>query len=164
MSADGSSCNDAEPCTENDVCMLGVCLRQNTCECTSDEDCAVGNNPCAVVSCEESACVFSSAPVGTECNDGQACTTNDACNAAGFCAGVALDCSSLDADCAIGFCEEGICKAEFKPTNVPCRESIDAGACDPVEYGTGRDAQCPTNEDNWCTATTQATTLSKWTT
>ncbi len=105
-------CNDDNPCTA-DVCDCAVgCRPQPICEdglaCTTDTcdpatlDCmntpndAVCATDCATGSCvgdpddpsidPNSGCVVAtSAPAGTPCDDGQSCTTPDACNGAGTC-------------------------------------------------------------------------------
>jgi hypothetical protein len=66
--------------------------------------------------------------VGTPCDDGDACTLEDACDATGGCSGTLRDCSALDAVCVVGACDPGSgdCVAETAPDSTPCD---DGDAC-----------------------------------
>ena len=67
-----------------------------TCDTSKDTVCAVTR--CNAMS---GTCQTSQAPVGTGCEDGAPCTTNDACKG-GKCVGGSNDCGcSADADCAV---------------------------------------------------------------
>ncbi|MCB9739740.1 MAG: hypothetical protein H6747_10770 [Deltaproteobacteria bacterium] len=70
--------------------------------CQSDADC--GGNPCAVGTCgSDKTCAF--APKSGPCDDGSACTADDAC-AGGSCIGKAIDCDDGDA-CSTDACAPG---------------------------------------------------------
>lgn len=58
--------------------------------------CDDGNACTTVDACQSGVCVGSApyAPAGTSCSDGNACTKNDTCNAAGSCSGTAYSCSA----------------------------------------------------------------------
>lgn len=62
---DGTDCTDGLMCTQNDVCMSGVCTG-------TLRDCNAEAGECQVsTGCTESElCTFANAPMGTECDDG----------------------------------------------------------------------------------------------
>ncbi len=95
----GSSCNDGDPCTVNDV------LNAN-CQCAGtpspDSD---GDGVCNA----QDSCPNTPGQVGGTCNDGNPCTTNDVLNANCQCAGTPLP----DAD------GDGICNAQDNCPNTP---------------------------------------------
>ena len=85
VAADGAACG-GDPCTVG-TCAGGVCSATLDCD---------DANPCTDDACLEGAC--SSVPNEAACDDGNACTTEDAC-AGGTCGGaVAGDCAA-DEDC-----------------------------------------------------------------
>lgn len=69
-----SPCNDGNPATTNDVCTGGVCTGTPI-----NINCDDGN-PCTIDTISGSNCVYSSAPIGTPCNDGLFCNGPDTCN------------------------------------------------------------------------------------
>src|SRR5882672_5295723 len=75
-------CSDGNACTRNDACQGGVCTGSNPVVCTPSDQCHLAGtcNP------ETGACSNPQAPNGAACNDGNACTRNDACQA-GICMG-----------------------------------------------------------------------------
>jgi hypothetical protein len=73
-----------------------VLAAQQQCLVTGCND----NNPCTVDTCTATGCVFDPAPRrGTTCDDGNAMTFNDMCQASGACSGTLAQCN-LDADCS----------------------------------------------------------------
>src|SRR6185295_10052380 len=105
-SPDDAPCDDRNPCTTGDVCVAGACTGQ-TVPCPDD------GNPCTDDVCVPltGAC---GAPRSGTCDDGDACTVNDAC-ASGVCGGTT---SGLDgARCltdtlgGAGVCAEPLPKA-----------------------------------------------------
>ena len=77
----GTACDDGLYCTVDDACEAGVCAGEAR-DCTE-----VG--PCEVGVCTEDAggCMTQPVAVGTVCDDGDALTINDQCDAAGVCSG-----------------------------------------------------------------------------
>ncbi|MGB0714419.1 MAG: hypothetical protein ACPGXK_00980 [Phycisphaerae bacterium] len=119
-------CDDADNCTENDVCAGGSCAGTDivcnpgaTCdpadgickECVVDEDCTDGN-VCTDDACVDNACVFTDN--SDACDDGDNCTENDVC-AGGTCAGSNVVCDSGQT------CD---------PTDGVCKECLGDGDCD----------------------------------
>lgn len=63
-SDDGQVCSDGNACTSGDQCVSGVCEGgDNTCDCSSDDDCAPFAGPCAAaLTCASGQCVVSDEP------------------------------------------------------------------------------------------------------
>jgi hypothetical protein len=80
--SDGSPCDDSNACTQTDTCQAGLCVGTNPVICTDLVQCHVAGtcDPATGV------CSHPAALDGTPCNDGNACTTSDAC-VAGLCVG-----------------------------------------------------------------------------
>ncbi len=94
--ADGTACDDADPCTEGTVCAAGECGGGDTKVCND-------GNPCTDDSCQAGkGCVHK--PNSAPCDDGNACTVDEAC-AGGTCkGGVAVVCTGGGA-CATAVCD-----------------------------------------------------------
>jgi hypothetical protein len=139
---DGTSCDDLNPCTTNDVCAAGVCagtLTEGCVRCQGDSDCAgVPVDQCHRAVCGTGGfCVVEDRPDGTTCDDGNPCTEGDVCTA-GVCAGTQIgdcvrcqndiDCSGIDVDqCHEAVCTQaGVCVIQNKADGTPCN---DAHAC-----------------------------------
>ncbi len=96
--ANGTPCDDGNPCTIQEVCTAGACFGQsNPCDdlnaCTQDScNPATGN------------CIhLPKTSVG--CDDGDKCTTADACDAGGNCVGTAVTCGAPKGACWSKTCE-----------------------------------------------------------
>lgn len=76
---DGAACDDADACTEGDVCI------QDTCNSGAPVDCDDGNE-CTDTVCDAVNGCTATVLEGTPCEDGNACSTESACNAAAQCA------------------------------------------------------------------------------
>ena len=76
--ADGTTCSDANACTENDACAAGACKPGTAKVCTD-------GNPCTTDTCyTASGCAYPA--TGGSCDDGSKCTTYDFCSG-GQCTG-----------------------------------------------------------------------------
>ncbi|WP_437620479.1 kelch repeat-containing protein [Sorangium sp. So ce1151] len=136
---DGTPCTDGKRCTKDDRC-LGE-------ECTGSPLCALTpGSQCYVVSCDEStiACVYETKPQGTRCDDGNACTHDDACRAEGTCQGTLISCTAADACHEAGICEPstGACSSpEISPDD---GDACTDDGCDPVNgvYHHDNTAEC----------------------
>ncbi len=108
---DGTPCDDQDECTHTDTCASGVCAGVAT-ECPAPDECR------AQGACEPATgqCMYPNKQDNTPCDDGNACTQNDACQS-GSCLGAAV------------------------PSDTECRPS--AGGCDPAETCDGTTAACP---------------------
>jgi len=80
--ADGTTCDDGNACTHSDACAFGVCAGSFTVTCTASDAC----HEAGVCDTETGACSNPLGVDGSACDDGNVCTTNDAC-LDGACAG-----------------------------------------------------------------------------
>ena len=96
---EGTSCDDANPCTTNDQCTDKVCTGAEK-NCNDD-------NVCTADSCDPAVlggCVSAPAPGFVVCDDGNDCTDDDVCKE-GFCKGSATQCND-DNPCTDDTCNE----------------------------------------------------------
>jgi hypothetical protein len=105
--ADGTACDDADPCTEADICGAGACAGR-------PRDCGALDGACVVGICapDTGECRAVPRPDDTPCDDGSLCTADETCRG-GSCAGTPLDCTELDGVCRVGICDPatGACAA-----------------------------------------------------
>ncbi len=89
--ADGTPCDDENACTQTDTCQAGVCTGENPVVCTA-------LNPCHDVgTCDTVTGVCSDPPKtdGTLCDDGDACTQEDTCQAGACASGTPVSCDDF---------------------------------------------------------------------
>jgi hypothetical protein len=101
IQTDGTTCNDGNSNTVGDVCTNGVCAGVDHCigvTCPSPAQCHTAVCDHATGSCSNPV-----APDATQCDDGSACTTGDAC-LAGTCVGTPVVCDSSTCDPSTGLC------------------------------------------------------------
>jgi streptogramin lyase len=147
--ANGTTCSDANACTQADTCQMGACQGGAPVVCTASNDC----HDAGVCDPNTGTCSESQKPDGTVCNDGSACTQTDTC-ATGVCVGSgAIVCAASDECHDVGVCnaQSGMCSDPAKPDGTPCDDenvcsqgdSCQAGICSggndfPVtEFSTG---------------------------
>jgi len=116
-------CDDGLFCTLTDVCDTGVCTG-------TDSPCPEG------IPCDEDTDSCAQCAVDADCDDAMFCNGVETCDMGGNCvAGIPpLDCSSLDTDCALGVCDEGMQACIEAPAN-------EGGVCDDGDVCTTMD-QC----------------------
>lgn len=87
---EGDPCNDANLCTENDICLGGSCSG-------TQKDCSSLDSTCSIGICNVSSglCVRSSINDGLACDDGFTCTQSDTCSG-GFCTGTLVGTPGVD--------------------------------------------------------------------
>src|SRR5262245_29718095 len=94
---DGTGCDDADLCTQNDRCQGGTCRG-------APRNCNDGN-PCTTDTCEPSTgCVRTPVASGAPCNDQNACTVGDAC-LRGACVGASAVTCPSSGPCTVGSCD-----------------------------------------------------------
>lgn len=143
--ADGTACDDRNPCTRTDACQAGVCKGGNPVTCEPSDGChwAGACNPRTGLCSGEAAKVD-----GTPCDDKNACTRSDACRA-GACRGTAfVSCSAWDACHAVGVCDPltGRCSNPVRPDGTTCDDKNSCTVGDSCRAGvcTGSAPGCPT--------------------
>ena len=113
---EGMGCDDANPFTAKDVCLLdplsAACLCEGKPECTQDPDCDDGNE-CTEDWCDENGVCHHNCKVEMPCNDGDPMTILDQClfdpTGACGCQGTKVDCKD-DPDCDDGNeCTKDVC-------------------------------------------------------
>ena len=128
--ADGTVCDDADPCSNDDRCVGGSCTGDAV-DCSGMSDmCNVGTCNVTSGTCEAVALID-----GTACDDDSPCTADDACSA-GSCGGTAVDCSAMDGNCVVGTCDEtdGSCVTAVAADGALCD---DGSACTEMDRCTG---------------------------
>jgi hypothetical protein len=111
--SDGVTCDDGNNCTSDTLCQSGTCGGgANTCQCSTASDCSsvLTLGVCEEAACQSNQCVKVNKSNGSSCNDGNACTVSDACNA-GTCTGTAIVVSSSDASSAWSGAFERTCRS-----------------------------------------------------
>ena len=152
--ADGKGCDDGDSCTGPDTCAKGSCKPgAASCQCTGDSDC-VDDNACTKASCDvgKGACTFSL--MSGACDDGDACTTGDACGDQGGKAvclpGKVTACDDSEA------CTDDSCDAK---SGCVFAKKTDGAACTDGEVCTSGDAckagKCAPGKDT-CACTKEA--------
>jgi cysteine-rich repeat protein len=127
--ADGTACDDASLCTQNETCVAGVCTGATSVVCTALDQCHVAGV------CDPATGVCSDPVVadGTACEDGDLCTRSETCQA-GVCMGATpVVCAASDQCHVAGVCDPatGVCS---DPT------AADGTACDDGNLCTRTDA------------------------
>jgi hypothetical protein len=120
----GTACGDGNACTQTDTCQAGACVGGNPIVCTAIDQCHVAGT------CDGSTGVCSnpSAPDGTVCGDGNACTQTDTCQAGACAGGNPIVCTAIDQCHAPGVCDpaSGVCSDPSAPDGTAC---IDGNGC-----------------------------------
>jgi hypothetical protein len=125
---DGTACNDGDACTQTDTCRGGVCVGGNPVVCTALDQChTTACNPA------DGQCVQTPL-TGTACNDGDACTQTDTCQAGTCVGGNPVVCTALDQCHTAGVCNSttGQCSNPNAPDATACENPdpcIAGGAC-----------------------------------
>jgi hypothetical protein len=138
---DGTPCDDGNACTQTDACEAGTCTGGTPVVCSAADQC----HAAGVCDPATGVCSRSTRPDGTPCDDGNACTQTDACEAGTCTGGTPVVCSAADQCHAAGVCDpaSGVCSRSAKPDGTPCddgnactqTDACQAGVCmggDPV--------------------------------
>lgn len=144
---DGLACDDGLFATKDDACVAGACKGVPFYGCKANADCASLKSKCGVFSCQAGTCEYSNSSVpndgnectndtcsevegvtykpkaGVQCEDGTACTVDDACDNKGACKGTPKVCDDGD-KCTVDLCDSKSGCA-FKAMNpiVDCADS-----------------------------------------
>jgi hypothetical protein len=118
---DGTTCDDSDACTREDLCRQGQCVGTAPVICEQDA------NECTVEKCDPATGLCGSLPVadGTTCDDGDACTREDLCRQ-GECVGTTpVVCQPDDNECTVEKCDlvTGLCGSLPVPDGTTCDDS-----------------------------------------
>jgi hypothetical protein len=133
--ADGAACSDGNACTKTDACQAGVCTGSNPVTCSALDAC----HDVGICNAVTGACSNPAKQNGTSCNDGNACTKTDTCQA-GVCTGAnPVTCAAQDQCHDVGTCDAqtGTCSNPAKQNGASCNDgnactktdTCQAGAC-----------------------------------
>jgi hypothetical protein len=145
LKADGTPCDDGNLCTRIDTCQQGQCIGGDPVICTASDEC----HEAGICNPGTGICSDPALPDGTPCDDGDACTQTDTCQA-GVCTGAdSVVCVALDACHEAGVCDPvtGQCTNPPKPNGSPCS---DDSAC--TDTDTCQDGVCLPGTEVVCTA------------
>ena len=135
LKPDGTPCDDGNPCTQVDNCQSGTCVGGAPPDCAATDACHDPGtcNP-ATGACEAGA----PKPDGTQCDDTNACTQVDSCQA-GACVGTSpVICTAADACHDPGTCipATGTCEAGApKPDGTQCDDTNGCTQVDSCQTG-----------------------------
>src|SRR5438094_2331660 len=145
---DGTACNDGSACTQTDTCQGGTCVGANAVVCTAQDQCHVAGT------CDPATgiCSNPNASNGLPCNDGNACSQTDTCQAGTCMGGSFVVCSASDQCHDAGTCNPstGACSNPAKPNGAACN---DGNAC--TQTDTSQAGICTGSGAVICTAQDQ---------
>jgi len=134
---DGLTCSTPGLCTTGGSCKTGACQGATVSGCDD-------GNPCTKDACGATGCTHAPT-IGAPCDDGNACTAGEACDANGVCGGGKGSCScKVDADC-MSFDDGNFCNGVY---------ACQGGACQPK---VGSVVVCDKSQDGPCQTNTCAT-------
>ncbi len=154
------SCNDGNPCTENDTC------RSQSGTCMGSPKSCPNSGQCREAICDEANGQCVESPITGSCNDGDPCTVNDMCSN-GSCAGtprscpVGTQCQSSSCNPMTGQCEttnlSGSCN-DGDPCTV--NDTCSNGSCSGTPRSCPLGTQCQSSSCNPMTGQCETTNLS----
>ncbi|TMA43559.1 MAG: hypothetical protein E6J81_15855, partial [Deltaproteobacteria bacterium] len=122
--ADLTACEDGNLCTQSGACLGGTCIGSNPIVCTAQDQCHV----IGVCDPASGVCSNPAASDGVSCNDSNACTQSDTCQA-GACTGSnPVVCAPPDQCHEAGVCDPATGTCTFAP-KVDGTSCTDGNAC-----------------------------------
>jgi cysteine-rich repeat protein len=130
----GTSCSDGNACTQTDTCQNGTCVGTNNVVCTASDQCHVAGT-CNPLS---GTCSNPTAPNGSSCSDGNACTQTDTCQGGTCSGGNPVVCGALDQCHVAGTCNPstGQCSNPAAPNGTSCSDGSACTQTDTCQGGT----------------------------
>ena len=149
LKANGTPCSDSNACTVGDTCQAGICAAGPFQTCPADA--------CHVAGiCDPSLgrCNNAPRPDGTSCDDGDACTRTDSCQAGTCAGGNPVVCSGGDV-CHVAACDSasGSCTTTNRSNGTSCSDSLACNGSETCQGGSCVSSNPITCDDgNPCTA------------
>jgi hypothetical protein len=131
----GTACNDGNACTTGETCQANVCQPKGTVTCAAPDQCHTAGtcNPTS------GACQYPTKADGAACDDGNACTLTDTCQAGTCQGGTPVACAASDQCHTAGVCDPktGACSNPNQADGTSCDDgsvctvgdTCNAGAC-----------------------------------
>ena len=144
---DGTACTDGNACTQTDTCQGGTCVGANAVVCTAQDQCHVAGT------CDPATgtCSNPNASNGLPCNDGNACSQTDTCQAGTCTGGSFVVCSASDQCHDAGTCNPstGACSNPARSNGAACNDGNACTQTDTCQAGicTGSSAVTCTAQD-----------------
>lgn len=122
---DGTPCSDGSACSQTDTCQAGACVGDNPVVCPPPDPC----HESGVCNPQTGTCSSAAKPNGSPCDDGNACTKADICQAGSCNGGNPVSCTPLDECHEAGICDlqTGDCSHPAKPDGSPCSGGVCSG-------------------------------------
>ncbi|HYD42634.1 MAG TPA: hypothetical protein VEB43_17530 [Anaeromyxobacter sp.] len=131
---DGTWCDDGDACTRASSCRAGVCAGTSPVLCPAPDACH------EIGLCDRATgrCTYAPKADGTGCDDGNACTRDDACTAGVCRGGTPVTCTALDACHRAGTCNPGtgLCSNPPEADGTPCDDGQACTRADACIAGT----------------------------
>ena len=128
-SPNGTICGDGDACTQSDSCEAGVCVGANPVTCAALDQC----HDAGVCDLETGVCSNPPKADGAACEDSDACTQTDVCQAGECVGGNSVVCTALDQCHEAGVCDPAAGSCSSPP-------SADGTTCDDGRFCTEGDA------------------------
>lgn len=153
VEANGTPCDDGNPCTQTDTCQAGVCNGSNPVTCPAPDQCHLAG----VCDTSTGVCSNPTKTNGSTCSDGNACTLTDTCQNGVCTSGSPVVCTAPDLCHVPGTCNPatGVCSAS---TPVVCTASDTCHVAGVCNTGTGvcsnpaKANGSPCDDGNSCTS------------
>ena len=147
---DGTACSDGNACTQTDTCLGGTCTGTNPVVCPPPAPC----HDAGTCSSATGLCSNPVQPNRTSCEDGDACTQADTCQAGECIPGIPVVCAPLDQCHDLGTCNPstGVCSSPAKPDGNACDDGDPCTITDTCVAGTcvGSGSAPDTDGDGVC--------------
>jgi hypothetical protein len=149
--AEGLACNDGNLCTAADTCRSGVCTGGTATVCTASDQC----HSAGVCAPATGICSNPTLANGSTCNDGNACTTIDSCQAGVCTGGSPKVCTASDQCHVAGVCNTGTgaCSNPAAANGVACSDGNGCTLADSCQAGV-----CVSGSPKTCVALDQCHT------
>ena len=138
------ACDDGNPCTVGDVCAFGACKEgSDALDCDDD-------NECTTNFCSEGVGCQTTPKTGQACDDQDACTSGDVCDAQGTCAGTTMTCDDSNG-CTDDSCSSAV-GCVYQPNVLGCDDGDACTSADVCASGScgGNPLDC--DDGNPCTS------------